>query len=65
MQDENYSLSTVDVRTSRLSGTSKIVDVIFIYENRANRATQKWFARVDVTGEFPFLVSPMQEYFEH
>jgi PatG C-terminal len=64
MQDENYSFTALDVRPSRLSGTRKIVDVIFSYENRANRATQKWFVRVDVTEEFPFLVSPMQQYFE-
>jgi len=64
MQDENYSFSAVDVRPSRLSGTRKIVDVIFAYENRTNRAMQQWFVRVDVTEEFPFLVSPMQQYFE-
>jgi hypothetical protein len=63
-QDENYSFAAVEVRPSRLSGTRKIVDVIFSYENLANRATQKWFIRVDVTEEFPFLVSPMQQYFE-
>ena len=64
MQDENYSLTAIDVRLSRLSGTRKIVDVIFTYENRTNRAIQQWFTRVDVTEEFPFLVSPMQQYFE-
>jgi hypothetical protein len=64
MQDENYSFSAVEVRSSRVSGARKIVDVILSYENRTNRATQKWFVRVDVTEEFPFLVSPMQEYFE-
>jgi hypothetical protein len=64
LQDENYSFTAVDVHPSRLSGTRKIVDVVFSYENRANRAIQKWFVRVDVTEEFPFLVSPMQEYFE-
>jgi PatG C-terminal len=64
MQDENYSFTAIDVRPSRLSGTRKIVDVIFSYENRLNRATQRWFVRVDVTEEFPFLVSPMQQYFE-
>lgn len=64
MQDENYSFSAVDVRPSRLSGTRKIVDVIFSYENRTNRAVQKWFVRVDVTEKFLFLVSPMQQYFE-
>jgi len=64
MQDENYSFTAVDVRLSRLSGTRKIVDVIFTYENRTNRAIQQWFTRVDVTEEFPFLVNPMQQYFE-
>lgn len=64
LQDENYSFTGIEVRPSRLSGTRKVVSVIFSYENRANRAVQKWFARVDVTEEFPFLVSPMQEYFE-
>jgi PatG C-terminal len=65
MQDENYSFTAVEVRMSPLSATRKIVDVIFSYENRANRATQKWFARVDVTEEFPFLVSPLQQYIEY
>ena len=64
LQDENYSFTGVEVRPSHLSGTQKIVDVVFSYENRANRAVQKWFCRLDVTGEWPFLVSPMQEYFE-
>jgi hypothetical protein len=64
LQDENYSFTAVEVRHSRLSGIRKIVDVIFSYENRTNRFTQKWFVRVDVTEEFPFLVSPIQQYFE-
>jgi len=65
MQNENHSFTTIDVRPSTLSGTRKIVDVIFSYENRSNRAVQKWFTRVDVTEEFPFLVSPLQQYIEH
>lgn len=62
--DENYSFTGIEVRPSRLSSTRKVVDVVFSYENRTNRATQKWFCRVDATEEFPFLISPMQEYFE-
>jgi len=64
MQDENYSFTAIEVRLSRLSSSRKIVDVVFTYENRTNRAIQQWFTRVDVTEEFPFLVSPMQQYFE-
>ena len=64
MQDQNYSFTGVEVRPSRLSGLRNVVDVIISYENRSNRAVRKWFIRVDVTEEFPFLVSPIQEYFE-
>lgn len=64
LQEENYSFIGIEVQHSHLSGIRKVVDVIFSYENRANRSPQKWFVRVDVTEEFPFLVSPMQEYFE-
>jgi PatG C-terminal len=65
MEDENFTLASIDVRPSRLTGARKVLDVIFSYENLgANRATQKWFVRVDVTEEFPFLVSPMQQYFD-
>ena len=64
LQDENYSFTAVDVRLSRLSGTRKIDDVIFTYENRTNRAIQQYFVRIDITEEFPFLVSHMQQYFE-
>lgn len=64
LQNENYSFTAVEVRHSRLSGARKVMDVIFSYENRGNKAVQKWYVRVDVTEEFPFLVSPIQEYFE-
>jgi hypothetical protein len=62
LQDENYSFTAVEVRPSPLSSTRKVVNVIFAYENRTNRAIQKWSIKVDVTEEFPFLVSPMREY---
>jgi PatG C-terminal len=64
MQDRNFSLSGIEVRLSRLSGTRKIVDVILTYEDRSSAATEKWFTRVDVTEEFPFLVTPLQQFFE-
>jgi hypothetical protein len=60
----NFSLTSVEVKTSRLSGTRKIVDVIFTFTNRTSDVTEKYFCRVDVTEEFPFLVSKMQTYFD-
>lgn len=60
----NASLSGVEVKPSRLSGTRLIVDVIFAYNNRQTDVTEKFFVRVDVTEEFPFLVSKLAPYYE-
>lgn len=60
----NSSLSAVDVRPSRLSGVRRIVDVIFSFTNRQTDVTEKYFVRVDVTEEFPFLVTRMSPFYE-
>ena len=60
----NASLSAVDVLTSPLSSTRKVVDVIFSFTNRATDVDEKFFTRVDVTEEFPFLVTKMSPYFD-
>jgi hypothetical protein len=59
----NSSLTGLEVRTSPLSGTRKIVEVIFSYTNRQTDVTEKFFVRVDVTEEFPFLHSKLSPYF--
>ena len=59
------SLTAVDVRPSPLTGTRKIVDVIFAYTNRNTDFTEKFCVRVDVTEEFPFLVTKLSPYFDH
>ncbi len=60
----NASLTGVDVRLSNLSTSRKIVEVVFSFTNRNNEFTEKFFTRVDVTEEFPFLVSPMVPYYD-
>jgi len=60
----NQSLTAVDVRPSRLGGVRKIVDVIFSFTNRTTDVTEKFFVRVDVTEEFPFLVTKLSPYYE-
>ncbi len=60
----NASLTSVDVRPSRLSGTRKIMDLILSFTNRNNEFTEKFFTRVDVTEEFPFLVTRMSTYYD-
>jgi len=60
----NSSLSAVVVRPSALTGARKIVDVIFSFTNRATDVIDKSVVRVDITEEFPFLVSKLSPYFD-
>jgi len=61
--ERNSSLSAVDVSPSRLTGARKIVDVVFDYTNRQTDVVESYFARVDVTEEFPFLVTKLSPYY--
>jgi hypothetical protein len=60
----NESLTGVEVRTSPLSGTRKVVDAIFSFTNRNTDVIGKQYVRLDVTEEFPFLVSKLSPYFD-
>jgi PatG Domain len=60
----DFSLTGVDVRPSALGATRSLVDVIFAYTNRNTDFTEKFFVRVDVTEEFPFLVTKLSPYFD-
>ncbi|MGH2568072.1 MAG: hypothetical protein ACREF9_09685 [Opitutaceae bacterium] len=58
------SLSAVDVRPSPLSNARRVLDVIFAFTNRNSDVTEKFFVRVDVTEEFPFLITKMSPYYD-
>jgi len=60
----NAWFSGVEVRLSPLSGSRKIADVILCYTNKTTDVTEKFFVRVDVTEEFPFLVKKLSPYFD-
>jgi hypothetical protein len=60
----NASLSALEVRPSSLSGTRKIVEVILSFTDRGTDVAEKFFTRVDVTEEFPFLVTKLSPYFD-
>jgi hypothetical protein len=64
MHGKNFSLTGVEVGQSRLSGTRKIVAPIFSYTNRETDVVEKCFVRVDVTEEFPFLVTKLSPYYD-
>jgi hypothetical protein len=60
---QDYSLTKVDVNPSLLSGARKIVDVVFFFTSRKTDYTEAFFVRVDVTEEFPFIVTKLTPYF--
>jgi hypothetical protein len=60
----NCALTAIDTRPSRLAGPRNLLDVIFTYTNRATGVEEKYGARVDVTEQFPFLVSKLVPYFD-
>jgi hypothetical protein len=62
--DRDFSLTAVDVAPSPLGSTRKISDVILSYTNRNTDFTEKFSVRVDVTEEFPFLVSKLSPYYD-
>ncbi|MBH5333340.1 hypothetical protein IHE55_00395 [Streptomyces pactum] len=61
---EGSTLSAVEVLPSRLSGTRKVLDVVFSYTGRKTDVTEKSFVRVDVTEEFPFMVTHWSPYYD-
>jgi hypothetical protein len=63
-QVDGFELSGMRVTPSRLgSGFGRIVRAIYTFRNSTG-AQKEYFVRVDVTNEFPMIVSPMQPYLE-
>lgn len=65
MHGRNFSLTAVSVRPSRLTGVRTVVDVVFTFTNRQTDFSEQYFTRVDVTEEFPFLVTRLSPFYEH
>lgn len=61
--DRNYAFTRVDVVSSRLTGARTIVDVVFSYTHRETDVLEQQFVRVDVTEQYPFLVTKMSPYY--
>jgi hypothetical protein len=65
--DRVYYLRGVAVAPSRLARASAgkhIVDVIFSYQNQTNSVVQKFFVRVDVSYQFPMIVTHYGPYID-
>ena len=63
-QVDGYRLSGMHVTPSRLgSGIGRVLRAIYTFRNTA-ADEKEYFVRVDVTHEFPMIVSPVQPYLE-
>jgi hypothetical protein len=62
--EQNASLSAIEARPSRLSGARRVMDVILSFSNRQTDVTEKVFVRVDVTEEFPFIVTRLSPFYD-
>jgi hypothetical protein len=58
------SLSGIDVKPAPLGGLRNVVEVIFSFTDRTTGVMDKQFVRVDVTEQFPFLVTKLSPYFD-
>lgn len=61
----DFSLSSVETRPAAISQIRHMVDVIFSYSNRKTDFREQFYVRVDVTEEFPFLVTKMAPFYEY
>ena len=62
--ERNFFLTSVNAIFSRLSDNRKIVSVIQSFTNKETGAVEKYFVRVDLTEEFPFIVTKMAPYYD-
>jgi hypothetical protein len=58
----DFSLTGIEARPSSLSGTRNIIKVILSFTNRNTDFAERFFVCVDVTEEFPFLVTKLSPY---
>lgn len=63
-QERNFSLTSVEAVSSRLSDSRKIISVVFTFTNKETGIVEKYFVRVDVSEEYPFLVTKMSPYYD-
>ncbi|MER6912477.1 hypothetical protein ABT354_12480 [Streptomyces sp. NPDC000594] len=64
-RDDGYILTQVEAGPSRLSsGAQTVVTVVFSFTHRQTNVTDKFAARVDVSGLYPFTVTPPQPYYD-
>lgn len=59
-----YQLIRLHTEESRVRGGRNILNVIFSFQNLITSTMQKWYCEVDVSSEFPFLVTTTAPYYQ-
>lgn len=65
LHHQNHAFGSVEVRPSHISSARNIVDVIFAFTSRETGVTEQWYVRVDVSEQYPFLVTPLGRFYDH
>jgi len=65
MEIAGFQLNSVTAKPDPVSQTRSIQDVIVLYANTSTTEIRRFFTRVDVTGQFPFLLGPLAVYYDH
>jgi PatG C-terminal len=65
MEMAGFRLNSVTAQPDPVSQTRSIQDVIVIYANTTTTEVRRFFTRVDVTGQFPFLLGELAIYYDH
>ncbi|MEV6881331.1 hypothetical protein [Streptomyces sp. NPDC051135] len=58
------TLTAIETRPSRLSGVSRVLDVIFSFTDRRTDVTEKFFVRVNIDEMFPHLITKLSPYYD-
>ncbi|WP_199863319.1 hypothetical protein [Streptomyces sp. CB00316] len=61
---EDYSLTSIDVRPSRVSGRRRIMNVIFTFSSRTTDDVEKYFVPVDATFQFLYRTGGYMRYYD-
>jgi hypothetical protein len=59
----NMSLTSIDTVASALSGSRRLIDVVFTFAERQTGFLERFAVRVDVTDKYPFLAAPWSAYY--
>ncbi|MGW7610593.1 cyanobactin maturation protease PatG family protein [Streptomyces sp. NPDC054766] len=60
-----FRLNSVTAQPDPLARTRRIQDVILLFTKTDTQEVTRYFTRIDVTGQFPFLLNELALFFDH